>query len=319
MSDNENSGGPGGFDDEEFDFLDEGEDFEASTQDAEPEIAAKPEPKPASKPALKMPPKKVMYIAGGVLLLFVIILVFTGGSGDEDKVAETEQTNVATEKAAGEGPKMSQEDIDKAFGKKPGDELAEAAKPEDLVTDFSQIQEDLFGPGDVPPVPAPPPIAAGPEEQTAPAAIAQEKLDTFSKDIDTNELRIQELQNQLMQISKTLANVNQSIQKVDNRVGGLSDSVESINTDLTRMKKIITDEELDLSADKKERDTRQAMLFRTPKYVVHAIIPGRAWLKSTEGQIITVTEGDTLGDYGKVAAIDAGEGIVLTTSGMAFR
>ena len=52
---------------------------------------------------------------------------------------------------------------------------------------------------------------------------------------------------------------------------------------------------------------------------VHAIIPGRAWLKSKDGSTITVTEGDSLERYGKVLVIDASNGVVITSSGVTLR
>lgn len=45
-------------------------------------------------------------------------------------------------------------------------------------------------------------------------------------------------------------------------------------------------------------------------YVVQAIIPGRAWLKSEAGDTVTVAEGDSLKDFGRITKIDPYDGIV---------
>lgn len=50
-------------------------------------------------------------------------------------------------------------------------------------------------------------------------------------------------------------------------------------------------------------------------YTVQAIIPGRAWLKSDGGDTITVAEGDTLKDYGRVTKIDPYDGVVEIDTG----
>jgi outer membrane murein-binding lipoprotein Lpp len=59
--------------------------------------------------------------------------------------------------------------------------------------------------------------------------------------------------------------------------------------------------------------------FASPSVVVHAIIPGRAWLKTKDGSTITVTEGDNLEHYGKILVIDAPNGVVITSSGATLR
>lgn len=55
----------------------------------------------------------------------------------------------------------------------------------------------------------------------------------------------------------------------------------------------------------------------TPKlpYNVQAIIPGRAWLRSDNGETITVAEGDVLKNIGRVTKIDPYDGIVEINTG----
>jgi hypothetical protein len=50
-------------------------------------------------------------------------------------------------------------------------------------------------------------------------------------------------------------------------------------------------------------------------YTVQAIIPGRAWLKSENGDIVTVAEGDMIRDLGRVTKIDPYDGIVEVNTG----
>ncbi len=50
-------------------------------------------------------------------------------------------------------------------------------------------------------------------------------------------------------------------------------------------------------------------------YSVQAIIPGRAWLKADTGDTVTVAEGDTLRDYGRIAKIDPYDGVVEIDTG----
>jgi len=50
-------------------------------------------------------------------------------------------------------------------------------------------------------------------------------------------------------------------------------------------------------------------------FAVQAIIPGRAWLKSDNGDTLTVAEGDTLKGYGRITKIDPYDGTVLIDTG----
>lgn len=55
----------------------------------------------------------------------------------------------------------------------------------------------------------------------------------------------------------------------------------------------------------------------TPKisYNVQAIIPGRAWLRADNGETMTVAEGDTIKDVGRVTKIDPYDGVVEINTG----
>jgi len=50
-------------------------------------------------------------------------------------------------------------------------------------------------------------------------------------------------------------------------------------------------------------------------YNVQAIIPGRAWLKSENGETLTVAEGDMIKDFGRVTKIDPYDGVVEVNTG----
>lgn len=52
---------------------------------------------------------------------------------------------------------------------------------------------------------------------------------------------------------------------------------------------------------------------------IHAIIPGRVWLRASDGSTLTVTMGDVIPGYGKVMVIDAPSSTVVTSSGVVIR
>lgn len=139
----------------------------------------------------------------------------------------------------------------------------------------------------------------------------------ITEELTANVNQIKELQNNLKDISRSISNVSNSVSGVDSKILNLTNTVDNLSMDVKNVKKYMQEEDLDLTANLKPSEPD--LFSSSPEYVVHAVIPGRAWLKSSSGQIITVTEGDSLGDYGKIALIDAANNIVRTSSGVVFR
>lgn len=54
---------------------------------------------------------------------------------------------------------------------------------------------------------------------------------------------------------------------------------------------------------------------KSSSYSVQAIIPGRAWLRSANGETVTVTENDMIKDLGRVTKIDPYNGVVEINTG----
>jgi len=72
--------------------------------------------------------------------------------------------------------------------------------------------------------------------------------------------------------------------------------------------------------EKKVRASKKVVAATPPaQYFLQAIIPGRAWLISTNGDTVTVREGTRISSYGVVRFIDAKRGRVLTSSGQVIR
>ena len=139
----------------------------------------------------------------------------------------------------------------------------------------------------------------------------------ITEELTANVNQIKELQNNLRDISRSISNVSNSVSGVDSKILNLTNTVDNLSMDVKNVKKYMQEEDLDLTANLKPSEPD--LFSNSPEYVVHAVIPGRAWLKSSSGQIITVAEGDSLGDYGKIALIDAANNIVRTSSGVVFR
>ncbi len=190
----------------------------------------------------------------------------------------------------------------------PDDQLANALPPQTKT--FDQMQKDLQ-------------VPKSSHTKTAIPDEINATLDSISEEMTLNVNQIKSLDATITSLANSVNQLNKSVGAMDNRVLGLTETVDGLVQDLANVKRIMANEDLDLTSTNKikysNKNQTRPLSGETPEYAVHAIIPGRAWLKSSSGQIITVTEGDRVGDYGTVAVIDAANGIVRTSSGITFR
>ncbi len=193
----------------------------------------------------------------------------------------------------------------------------------------------------VPPHPHAEPVQTAPNPSTELVGKLQDALKTLNQQIDTMLGKINYLDSYTHDMSLHLERLNQAIATMDQRVStsnaiidqrlstltnttsALSQDVGGVKNQVSQVRDTLKDEGLDrppvLSVPQEQTKAQQMVDIENPEYQVHAVIPGRAWLKSTKGTIITVAEGDSLGNYGKVLVIDAAHGLVLTSSGVTFR
>lgn len=180
-----------------------------------------------------------------------------------------------------------------------------------------------------------------------------EAITKANQQMENNLNQIKYLDAYTREVSLTVEKLNTQITAMDNRIVALTNLANSLSKDLSKVrnevgyaKRVASDETLDIpSAPRKPRPPMESMyteegldfdntpryrkpkgasastdvIMNEPEFIVHAVIPGRAWLKSCKGQIITLTEGEVIGNYGKVLVIDAANGAVLTSSGVTFR
>lgn len=190
------------------------------------------------------------------------------------------------------------------------------------------------------PTPAPAPVPA-PTTTTTPTSTAtpekteisklNDGLNTLNSQIDSILSQIKYLDAYSREVSDNLNKLNDSISTMDTRLSALTNTttmlskdVGAVKSEVGQVKEVLKEDGLDINSDtSSQRSGPQAksdrIAIEEPEYTVHAVVPGRAWLKSSKGQIVTVAEGDSIGDYGKILVIDAANGVVLTSSGVAFR
>ncbi len=128
--------------------------------------------------------------------------------------------------------------------------------------------------------------------------------------------RVVALENLVRQNTISTANIGRNITKMDNAIDSIQSSMENIQG---QVKKMTPEAMLADAVKKTEVEDKAKITTEAPAWVVHAIIPGRVWLKDKDGNTITVTEGDKLDLYGTVLVIDANHGTVVTSSGTMLR
>lgn len=143
----------------------------------------------------------------------------------------------------------------------------------------------------------------------------QKKLDEQER---TSKQQIQLLEKDLANVVQFTATSNKGISDLQQQVASLSTVVQNLTAQLGTMEH--KHKERPFKKPKKiKKAHKEHKAESNPGLTVYAIIPGRAWLRSSNGKTITVAEGDAIGEYGKVLKIDAGNGVVITTSGATLR
>ncbi len=124
----------------------------------------------------------------------------------------------------------------------------------------------------------------------------------------------------------TLESAVKKMQALDtklDRINELQQQVRLLNSEVQGLKEdVVTQTNIVGQQQRAINENTQASHMREPspvKMMVQAIIPGRAWLRSERGELITVIPGDEVPGYGRVVSIDAASGSVVTSTRAVFR
>jgi hypothetical protein len=118
------------------------------------------------------------------------------------------------------------------------------------------------------------------------------------EDTGQSSAHIQELKASLDQMNHSVSALESSLFSLTNLVIRLSDKINL----------------LERSRILKMNDFGASRSF-SPLYHVHSLVAGRAWIKSSRGNLNTVKVGDTLPGYGEIQSINVRTGRIATSSG----
>ncbi len=204
---------------------------------------------------------------------------------------------------------------------------------------FTEDKPAEPAPKPTPKVEAPAPKMAAPVEKLPPQSTLPSVIDAQSnvlpQDVTATEESLTKLQKKLEEqdnaLKTRITNLEKELANANQNAAQANAAVNKMQNDLATISASIQEVSNQLKSFEEEREKRQAKAVAAKKHSspkaesanptlsVYAIIPGRAWLRSGNGKTITVTEGDTVGEYGKVLKIDAGNGVVVTSSGVTLR
>lgn len=198
----------------------------------------------------------------------------------------------------------------------PEEQIVAIAKPEVMpvtktVVEPVVIEQPISIPE--PSKPLPPSATEQELQQVQTDISAQNKL--YQQKIEALEKEIAQTKESVDNSSRLLNNMNQDLSHLGAAMQELSAQIDSLREYQER--EVLRHELTKKSAVKKPKQTQSA--DKSASLSVYAIIPGRAWLRSPNGKTITVTEGDSIAEFGKVLKIDASNGVVITTSGVTLR
>jgi|GEM_PF-1097293 intracellular multiplication protein IcmG len=109
-----------------------------------------------------------------------------------------------------------------------------------------------------------------------------------------------------MALQESIDNVNRKLSQISSSVSGLTAANAA---DLAKARQRA------LAKGKAHQRAERAIRLKK-RYVVDAVIPGRAWLKGADGTTVTVSVGEHLPGYGTIVKINPYSGQVVTNRGI---
>ncbi len=142
-------------------------------------------------------------------------------------------------------------------------------------------------------------------------AASDETLSALRREQTQIENELSGIRNQISTIVQNINEMSSKFDDVKQTMLVLNERLEQQSQQMGRLK--VMSRSSRVASSKPAPRPRSAA--PKPIYSVQAIIPGRAWLMSSQGETLTVNRGSTVPGYGSVRLINAKLGRVFTSSG----
>lgn len=133
-------------------------------------------------------------------------------------------------------------------------------------------------------------------------AVSEGQVTRLQENAEANESQLNRLQHHIANLDDKLKKMQAGQQVLNANISNLNSQLQQLVTQLN-------------NTGKPAKKTHIVLEEVLPVYHLRAVIPGRAWLESDQGELLTVAIGDKLQGYGRIYQINAQQGVVSTTSG----
>jgi intracellular multiplication protein IcmG len=171
------------------------------------------------------------------------------------------------------------------------------------------------------------PVVAMEPVKVSPVVVAKPPEPTVSQEVSTVQDKVGSLEKIVSQVSQSNANLQDQMAGVSTAIADIQNSVSSLSQQITALtaKPKENPVEAKKAEEKKAAKSKvkskaknvisKGTAKKTASYYVKAMIQGRAWLMTSEGETLTVSEGDMLPGYGLINSINPKDGTITTSSG----
>lgn len=253
------------------------------------------------------------------IVVFIYVTFFAAGT-ESTRVTTEDDFSTSIEDIKFEKPA----DATPAVTKAPEPEaVVETPEPESVeVTEVKPAELELPKPSIE--LPAEPVVDVPPQTVAAePTASVAAQTETTSVPASSGPAPVNPIvKQQIIDLKQAHASSNRRIDDLQVQITDLDKSVQSLNSNVVKLTKQLQVRQVaeKKAAVKQARETQQRRAAAAAStFQIRAIVPGRAWLMSSFGDLMTVAEGDRLEGLGTVDFINADEGEITTSSGAIIR
>lgn len=146
-----------------------------------------------------------------------------------------------------------------------------------------------------------------------PVALTENVMTSLKVKQEQTERELLAIRSQLGTMSQNMSDLSAQLADVKQTMLVLHERLEKQSEQMVQLKSVRRQHA------RQPKSVRRVDVATRPVYYIQAIIPGRAWLISTQGSTLTVSQGSMIPGYGTVRLINAKIGRVFTSSGRVIR
>lgn len=161
-------------------------------------------------------------------------------------------------------------------------------------------------------------ITATPKKVQTTTTTTVSPMQVLNERLSEVEAKTANTNTRLERVEQSSNNLDAGMKELQGQVNNLNQALQVLSNQITQQQAQMT-EWVEMQKKMMEPKTivrRRGRAVQLPCYNLQGLVPGRAWLRRSDGAIFTVQVGDELPGYGVVQAIDPLQATVTTSSGI---